>query len=462
MNINHQGEVHGVRSGNLFAGAIKKMAVKDLETQKKKALSGKMTHRLAHPNVLPTSDEAFEAELKKLNHEIREWKEKSEQSIKGQISAKIGFRPDFSKEAIAENIKPYISDDIGHKHLKILKKDPQVYASRIAVAVSTIRKGTSLSDQALKKILIQAAAGNYNTEVKIDKNTTVNNISSVNLQVVIRAQTLYFDAFLHECKSVISGLLSKIQGIKDDVYKQQRVQIRKLIEQIQCNARIIQQYRHFVYQKQPDEKKRNILYNQDIVLNLNELEKENLDEKRVKVIFQQSYTLVRLIRHCPLLFPIGDNIAEKLIRHGKFKGKEHPMGYFLRAQIYADTYLLAFKEFENCYHDRKTHYGKKVVDSFKKLAHNYGTAYSKIDEKTERTLQMAIALEFSECIVNFYRIYNQVLMPALGMQPLPKEWLKPLLAKTKQALMSVDSTSKVEELYLQLENIGSEIGIPQY
>ncbi len=438
------------------------MAINQLEEQKKKALSSKMTHRLAHPSVIPTSDEAFEKELKKLNGEIKDWKEKSESSLKGQLSAKIGLRPDFSKEAIAENIKPYISDDTGHKHLKILKKDPQVYASRIAVVVSTIRKGTSLSDQALKKILIQAAAGNYNTEVRIDKHTTVDNISSINLQVVIRTQTLYFDAFLHECKSVISGLLGKIQGIKDDVYKQQRVQIRKLIEQIQCNARIIQQYRHFVYQKQPDEKKRNILYNQDIVLNLNELEKENLDEKRFKVILQQAYTLVRLIRHSPLLYPIGDKIAEKLIRYGKFKGKEHPMGYFLKAQIFADCYLLAFKEFENCYHDRKTHYGRKVVESFKKLAHNYGTAYSKIDEKTEKSLQVAIATEFAECIVNFYRIYNKVLLPALGMQPLPKEWLKPLLSKTKQALMSVDSNAKIEELYLQLENIGSDIGIPQY
>ncbi|MBF0287038.1 MAG: hypothetical protein HQM14_04410 [SAR324 cluster bacterium] len=440
------------------------MAAKLNSAQKEKQVivtDGKIEHRLARSNVIPSFEEAFHTEMDKLNTEVREWKEKSELSLRGQLSARMGFRPDFSEEVTAENIKVHVADQTGHKHLKILNKDPQIYASRIAVAVSSIRKGSSLSDQALKKILIQAAAGNYNTETKTDQNVMAENISSVNLQVVIRIQSLYFEAVLLACRKTISDLLGKIvKGDSENIYKQQRIQIRRLIEKIQGNARVIQKYRQFVLQKQPDEKKRKLLYNQDIILNLNELEKEDLDKKRLKVIIHNAYYLVRTIRHCPLLFPIGHKIADKLIKHGRLTGKEHSMGYFLKAQLFADAYVLAFMEFENCFDERRQHYGKKTIDSFKSLASNYGTAYSKINEKTETGLKTAIAVEFADYIVNFYENYNNALLPALGMEPLPKAWIKTLLSKTKQALMSIDSSPKIEKLYLKLENIGGEIGIP--
>ncbi|MBF0277887.1 MAG: hypothetical protein HQM13_08855 [SAR324 cluster bacterium] len=425
------------------------------------AVSDAFKHRLAERKTLPLPGEQFEGELNKLCEEIRDWKEKLETSTRVQLAAKLGRRPNFSEEATAENIKDFLTDDTGKTHLKILKKDPGVYASRIAVVVSTIHKGSGLSDHALKKILIQAAAGNYNTQMKIEK-IQVDNISSVNLRVVLRVQSLYFDAYIRECKRVIVGLKSKIEGFKDDVYKQQRDKIRGLTEKIQSNALIINEYKQHAVNRGPSEKEKNIAYAKDILLNLSEFDEEKIDEKRMKVLRQSVYNIVQVIRGCTLLYPLGHRIADKVIKHGKYEGEEHPIGYFLKGQLYADEYLLAFKGMEKSVVGDKEYFAQKIVETFKQLSNYYNLAYGKIGPKTDPGLQAAIAIDFSEYLINFYEVHKNFLIDTLKMKPLSREWLNPLLNKTKNGLMAIDSSARVEDLYVKLENIGIDAGIPQY
>lgn len=425
-------------------------------------ISTKMKHRLAETSGIPMRGDTFEKDLQKLNAEIKAWKEKLETSLKTQLAAKIGRLPKFSEAASGEELRDFITDDTGLEHLDILRKNPATYASRIAVVASTVRKGSGLNDQILRKILIQAAAGNYNTEFKLDKETRVDNVSSVNLRVVTRVQQLYFDAYIQECRKVLSTLKSKASSIKEDVYQQQRKQIRWLMSLIQANMEIVSEYRKLANNRMPDEKNKNVAFSQDVVLNLYDLLDEDLDEKQYKQLQQQAYNLVQVTRACLLLHGVGYRIAERLVDRGKYAGTEEPMGYFLKAQLAGDEYLLAFREFEKCTQERKELAARKLVETFKVLINLCTQAYSKSNQKTDAKLQTAIAVDFAEYLLNFYDIYNKFLIDALGMQPLSKEWLGPLLSKAKNALMSVDSSARIEDLYLKLENIGSEIGISQY
>lgn len=438
--------------------AVKSAALKgkiDLKTTK-------MKHRLADSKSLPRPDEKFAEELAALVAEIKAWKDKIENSAKVQLAAKLGRRPKFSPIVSGEIIKGYITDDIGNEHLAILKKNPETYASRIAVAASTIRKGSGLSDQKLKVILLQAVAGNYNTLTKIGKNNYVDNISSVNLRVALRAQAMYYDAYINEGKRTIEELKKKASGFKEDVYKQQRNQILALMDRVKCNILIIQEYKTFASSKLPSEKEQNIAYTKDVIVNLKDFDNPEMEEKQYRIILQNCFNLVRIIRGCPLLYIVGHRVGDAIIKHGKYRGTEHPMGYFLKGQLYADEYILAYKEFEKCHSSEKDALAKKILEAFKKLAAQFSQAYAKINTKTEANLQAAIVIDFAEYLINFYEVHKKFLMTTLHMKPLSKEWINPYLTKTKNGLMSIDSSVRVEELYLKLENIGSDVGIPQY
>ena len=419
-----------------------------------KSLSETFKNRLAERNNIPIPGEGFQKELEQLCNEIGEWKNKLKTSTATQLAAKLGKRPDFSSAATGENIKKFLTDETGKNHLKILKKDPETYASRIAVVMSTMRKGSGLDDQIMRKILIQAAAGNYNTETKVDKEL-VDNISSVNLKVVLRAQALYFDAYIQECKEAVGNLRQKVGGRKDDIYKQQQIQITRLTEKIQANAKIIYEYKLHAMKKEPTDKEKNVAYTQDVVLNLNEFNQNSLDEKRFRLLIQMVYNLIRIIRGATLLYPLGHRIADKVIQYGKFQGEDHPVGYYFKAQLYGDEYMLAFKGMERSQYGEKEYYATKLVDAFKALANHYTLAYGKVNKQTDKKLQMAIALDFAEYLINFCEVHQKFLVDILQMNRLSKEWLNPLLSKAKNGLIALDGSNRVEELYLKLENIGS-------
>lgn len=425
-----------------------------------KSVDDKFKNRLAERSNIPIPREDFQKELSRLCGEIGEWKNKLKTSAATQLAAKLGKRPNFSSAATGENIKDFLTDNTGKEHLKILKKDPDTYSSRIAVVVSTIRKGSGLDDAVMRKILIQAAAGNYNTETKVDKKL-VDNISSVNLKIVLRAQTLYFDAYIRECQTAVVSLKEKVGGFKDDIYKQQQIQISRLIEKIQANAKIIHEYKLHAMKKEPTGKEKSVAYTQDVVLNLNEFDEDSLDEKRFRALIQTVYNLIRIIRGSTLLYPLGHRIAEKIIAYGKYQGEEHPVGYYFKGQLYGDEYLLAFKAMEQCHYDEKEYYATKLVEAFKSLANYYSLAYGKVSNQTDKKLQAAIAIDFAGYVVNFYEVHQKFLMNILQMNRLSKEWLNPLLSKTKNALMALDSNDRVEELYLKLENIGSTASVSQ-
>ncbi len=436
--------------------------IKAPEGEKSASTGGgdELKHRLAEKENIPIPGEQFESELTKVCAEIKAWKDKFDNSARVQLAAKMGRRPNFSKEATAENIKDYLTDEIGQDHLNILRKNPATYASRIAVVASTIDKSSGFSDIALKKILIQVAVGNYNTEVKVGKKI-VETISSVNLKVVLRVQSLYFDAYIRECKKVVTGLKSKIEGFKDNAYKQQRAQIISLIEKIQSNAMVVNEYKHYALSRGISEKEKNLSDTPDILLNLAEFDGGKIDEKRVKALWQNTYNIVQVIRGSTLLFPLGHGIADKVITYGKYQGEEHPLGYFVKGQLYADEYLLAFRGMRKCYREDKVFYGRKTIEKFKLLNNYYNLAYRKIGTNTDPGLKAAIAISFAEYLLNFHEIHGAFLVNTLKIKPLTKEWLSPLLIKTKNGLMSIDSSSRVEDLYLRLEDIGSSAGIPQ-
>lgn len=420
-----------------------------------------LKHRLAARGHIPIPGEDFQKELEALSNEIKEWKNKFEGSAAVQLAARLGKRPNFTPAATGESIKKFLTDDTGKEHLKILKKNPATYASRIAVVVSTMKKGSGLDDRSTRKIFIQAAAGNYNTETRVEKKV-VDNISSVNLKVVLRAQSLYFDAFIRECKKVIEGLRIKNASTEEDIYKQQRIQITQLVEKIQANAFIIYEYKMYVAKKQPDEKKKNVAYDQDLVLNLNEFDGETIEEKRFRSLIQTVYHLIQIIRGCTLLYPLGHRIADKVIKYGRYKGDEHPIGYLLKGQLHGDEYLLAFKGLEKSYREDKAYYATKMVAAFQNVSHYYSIAQGKVNNQTEKSLKEAIAVDFAEYLLNFCEAHERFLRKILKMQPLSKEWLNPLLSKTKNGLMAIEGSARVEELYLKLEKIGSAAGIAQY
>ena len=307
-------------------------------------------HYLTLSHMTPFPRGEFVNEVKEVVEEIKKWKHTFDHSIRFRWSHKMGHANQLSKQALGNDLKYFILNEVEEEHIKMLNRDPTIYTSRLALAESILEKNENLDPKDLRVLLLHVTVANYTQKNKVKMGKVKEMLSNRNLSLVVNTQIRYLTSCIQEATAELMNYQRKIYANKNhDAYYQQAETILEQIASLKSNIG------NMKYLKSLSQRlllEQSNLFQSNILLNLSvfdtlEHQSQKISEKDIHRIQQSIYSLVQIIRHSPLLYPLAYSILERMQSWEVVNHIQLPMSSFARSQLLGYEYLMVLEEFKN-------------------------------------------------------------------------------------------------------------------
>ncbi|MGK5094142.1 hypothetical protein WDW89_19270 [Deltaproteobacteria bacterium TL4] len=356
---------------------------------------------------IPGTIEMWESDVVRRKKEIKKWKD---QNVLQKISAKVApsFQERSIKEITGEELLYYPPDKRVKKLIRALKKDPENVESRVNL-VYEIRKSnidTLFTEQVkefpvkvYQSFLLQSTVALHFYE-----------FSAMGLQVSLWAYGTYLQHLQQFMKTRVKDVEHKLNN-----EKKASTHTKTLLEVLflmNTNIRILDAYRDLL---------RPVINTQDMrklmpsPFSLNELvdfalggsSREDVKampkaEQAKELIVQKALNVVNILGAMPLLLPVAQEIAQRLIRFDQ----HNPLVYLIQCRVCHAQIKFALKRFEAG--DRSEENRDQIKQAFKVGHKHYRLAMKQMGSIPDKK-DIILLSEFANFVLSFYSICQDVI-----------------------------------------------------